>query len=206
MGPPRYSQLLDSLRSRLPQYLSAFPFNGCQVLCTRSESSRLGAGPHMDLGMNGLSHSNGLYANGAQSDRHIEALLSNLGPATPNPLNGSEGISLPSHSLNNGFNGFSPPKGLLHAPPPPPSLSTCTSLYVKNLPPETDRLWLYERSGLHSGQQKNSLQERFHTWWLLEVHCDQFCDFCRILMAKFWNGGHNSSSMTYKCSTVPCSD
>lgn len=105
-------------------------------------------GPHLDLGMDGMSNSNGLFANGAQSDSHIETLLSNLGPATPNPLSGNEGISLPSHSLISGFNGFSPSKGLLHAPPPP-SLSTCTSLYVKNLPPETDRLWLYERFAPH---------------------------------------------------------
>jgi len=97
----------------------------------------------------GLAHSNGLFANAAQSDSHMEALLSNLGPATPSPLGGNDGHPLPVHPLNNAFNGLSPSKGLMLGPPPPPSaqpsLSTCTSLYVKNLPPETDRLWLYER-------------------------------------------------------------
>jgi len=89
----------------------------------------------------------------AQSDSHMEALLSNLGPATPSPLGGNDGHPLPVHPLNNAFNGLSPSKGLMLGPPPPPSaqpsLSTCTSLYVKNLPPETDRLWLYERFAPH---------------------------------------------------------
>lgn len=92
----------------------------------------------LDLGLQPVT--NGLFSTAYQAETNIETLLSNLGPNTPLS---NEDLAIPSQALN-GFSGFNPANGLI-APPPPPPANTCTSLYVKNLPPETDRLWLYER-------------------------------------------------------------
>lgn len=95
-----------------------------------------------------------MFSGALNTEANIDALLSNLGPNIP--LNG-ESLSAPTPSALNGLNslngfgshsnGFgSASNGLMHGPPPPPPpAATCASLYVKNLPPETDRLWLYER-------------------------------------------------------------
>lgn len=88
----------------------------------------------------------------------IENLLSSLGPPaathTLDPLATSAAITL---------NCLSPSKGLLQPPTPPPPAG-CASLYVKNLPPETDKLWLYERFAPHGAilSVKVLLEENSH--------------------------------------------
>ena len=96
----------------------------------------------VELGAN-LPSSAGLFVDSLQADTALDAMLSGLGPGTPH--HSSETLSLPSSSL--GALGYSPSQGLIQPPPPPPPPGGCASLYVKNLPPETDKLWLYERSG-----------------------------------------------------------
>ena len=81
--------------------------------------------------------------------------LAGLGCA-PNPsmisnLNlGLDGFcqQLPSQSLPQGGSSITP-SGILINSTPPSSTSTPCSLYVKNLPAETDRLFLYERFAPH---------------------------------------------------------
>ena len=93
-----------------------------------------------ELGAN-LPSSAGLFGDSLQAETALDAMLSGMGPGTPH--HSSETLSLPSSSL--GALGYSPSKGLIQPPPPPPPPGGCASLYVKNLPPETDKLWLYER-------------------------------------------------------------
>lgn len=115
----------------------------------RPESESSGLAGQLDLGVHPVPNSNSLFSGALNTEANIDALLGSLGPNAPLgptlPLN-SEPLAAPATSLN-GLNGFAPSnKSLLHVPPPPPPpAATCASLYVKNLPPETDRLWLYER-------------------------------------------------------------
>lgn len=114
-----------------------------------SEASADEFAGQLDLGVHPVPTCTAMFSGALNTEANIDALLGSLGPNTPL---GSEPLPTPAPPLNglNGFNGFngynSSNKGLINVPPPPPPPSTtCASLYVKNLPPETDRLWLYER-------------------------------------------------------------
>ncbi len=99
----------------------------------------------LDLGVHPVptSTASSVFSGALNTEANIEALLGNLSSDIPFS---SEAIAVNASSLSavNGFgaNGHAMTNG---PPPPPPPSATCTSLYVKNLPPETDRLWLYER-------------------------------------------------------------
>lgn len=99
----------------------------------------------LDLGVHPVptSTTNGVFSGALNTEANIDALLSNLGPDIPFS---SEALAVNTSGLN-GLNGYGELSHTIAAvpPPPPPPSTTCTSLYVKNLPPETDRLWLYER-------------------------------------------------------------
>ena len=98
----------------------------------------------LDLGVHPVptSNANGVFAGALNTEANIDALLSNLGPDLPFS---SEALAVTTSNLSlNGFGANGHTLATVPPPPPPPS-ATCTSLYVKNLPPETDRLWLYER-------------------------------------------------------------
>ena len=99
----------------------------------------------LDLGVHPVptSNTNAIFNGALNTEANIDALLSNLGPDLPFS---SEALAVTTSKLNglNGFGGNGHTMTTVPPPPPPPS-ATCTSLYVKNLPPETDRLWLYER-------------------------------------------------------------
>lgn len=78
----------------------------------------------------------------------LETLLSNIAITAAQrtePVGAASGPLGIGNNLSNLL--YSPPRASLdqRSSGLTPMIPSCTSLYVKNLPPEADRLWMYER-------------------------------------------------------------
>jgi RNA recognition motif-containing protein len=110
---------------------------------------------HLDLGMIPAPspHDFDSLQSDFQSQLNIDALLSYIYPSASqadNMLPPPGGDRMPLGSFHDAGDPASPPKSLMHNPTlPAPQSTTYTSVYIKNCPPDTNDLWLYERFAPH---------------------------------------------------------